>query len=82
MTVAQQACEARGMTLASRDDMLQSRALGLDLCRCGWLSDGTKGLVVLAFDPACGFGGDDVVYTCYDADFGVSADAYCKRQNI
>jgi len=70
------------MMLASRDDMLQSRALGLDMCSCGWLSDNTKGLVVRTFDPACGFGNDVVVYTCYDADFGVSSDAYCKRQII
>jgi len=68
------------MTLASRDDMLQSRALGMELCVCGWLADNTKGLVIR--DPACGFGSDDVVYTCSDAGFGVSSDAYCKRQII
>ena len=42
----------------------------------------TKGLVVRAFELDCGFGNDDVVYTCFDADFGVSSDAYCKRQII
>jgi len=81
MTETQQECEARGMTLASRDDMLQSRALGLDVCSCGWLSDNTIGRVVRTFDPVCGFGNDNVVYTCGDVGF-VSGDAYCKRQII
>ena len=49
MTEAQQKCEA--MTLASRDDMLQSLALGLDMCSCGWLFDNTIGLVIRTINP-------------------------------
>ena len=83
MTEAQQECETRGMTLASRDDMLQSRALGLGMCTCGWLSDNTIGLVLRTINPECGFGNvvDNVVYTCSDVGYA-AGDAYCKRQII
>jgi len=70
---AETECQARGMTLASRADMLESRALGLDICACGWLSDGTAGLVIRTYDPLCGYGNENTVYSCSQT-YG---DAYC-----
>jgi len=71
---AEAECQARGMTLASRDDMLESRALGLDICACGWLSDGTCGLVQVTYRPGCGFSNENKVYSCTHS----KADVYCK----
>ena len=70
---AETECQARGMTLASRADMLESRELGLDICACGWLSDGTAGLVIRNYDPGCGYGNENTVYSCSLA----YVDAYC-----
>jgi len=72
---AEAECQARGMTLASRADMLESRALGLDICDCGWISDGSCVLVQVTFRPGCGFSNEDTVHTC---DY-LEAGAYCKQ---
>lgn len=46
-------CEASGSSIASRDDLLEARQMGLDWCECGWLSDGTAGFVLQKEDLDC-----------------------------
>ena len=68
-------CQEYGTELASPDDLLSAKEMGLSMCRCGWLSDGSNGFVMQTVD----FG-----TWCYDTnaeginDCGYAlADAYC-----
>ena len=47
-------CQAKGMVVATRDQLDEARQLGLDRCRCGWLADGTVGFPVVTPRAKCG----------------------------
>ncbi|KAL4235572.1 Hyaluronan and proteoglycan link protein 3 [Mactra antiquata] len=70
----QAVCEERGTIVASREDLLEARGMGYDMCVCGWLSDGTGGFVVQTHDPGCTFEfHTGVIDWC-----GGMMDVYCK----
>ena len=72
-------CEARGMRLATRVELEYSRKLGLDVCACGWLADGTVGYPIVTPRKWCGEGPPGV-RTCpvTPSSWGrIGWDAYC-----
>ena len=43
---AEQVCTSNGAIIADREDLLTARAMGLDQCNCGFMSDGSTGFVM------------------------------------
>lgn len=71
---AVQTCLDQFSTIASREDLLQNRRLGMDQCYCGWISNGLNAMVTQNEDscPEYGFS-TDVIY-CNSTN----AVAWCK----
>ncbi|KAL4239906.1 Tumor necrosis factor-inducible protein 6 protein [Mactra antiquata] len=67
-------CNEQNSRLATPDDMLAARALGLDTCYCGWLANGRNGFTTLTADscPERGFS-LDVIYCNF-----TEAIAWCR----
>ena len=75
---AKKACkERRGGDIASREDMLQARSLGYEFCSWGWLSDGSKGLVLQNYTEDCLSSSTslDGLYICHHCGL---VDVFCK----
>ena len=72
-------CASQGMRLATRAQLEHARKLGLDVCACGWLADGTVGYPILKPRKGCGGNARAGVRTCSSTPSGVGWDAYCTK---
>ena len=72
-------CTSQGMRLATRDQLEDARKMGLDVCACGWLADGTVGYPILKPRNGCGGSEPAGVRTCSSTPSGVGWDAYCTK---
>ncbi|WAR23754.1 hypothetical protein MAR_037423 [Mya arenaria] len=57
-------CAMDGFSIATPDDLLQARLMGLHFCSCGWLSDGNAGFVLQYAWPDCISWFTDQIITC------------------
>ena len=71
---AREECISRGLKLADSTDLLQARAAGFHFCECGWLDDGTSGLVLQYKVPSCFDFFHTGILTC---EWRTLANAYC-----
>ena len=70
---AKQQCVDYGTTIATPQHLLQARSMGYGPCQCGWLSDGSIGLVLQSYQPACFDIFDEGILICYQE----KADVFC-----
>jgi len=71
---ARRECISRGLRLADSTELLQARAAGFHFCGCGWMDDGTSGLVLQYKVPSCFDFFHTGILTC---EWRTLANAYC-----
>jgi hyaluronan/proteoglycan link protein 3 len=70
-------CVSRGMRLASHAQLEDAWKLGLDVCACGWLADGSVAYPTVRPRNGCRAGDAAGIRTCPKNPSGIGWDAYC-----
>ena len=68
-------CQDEGMTIATPQQLQVAWEKGMDVCACGWLSDGSNRYPIQYPRRGCGSGTSGGVITCSNT----IADVYCFK---
>ncbi|XP_064640813.1 uncharacterized protein LOC135495805 isoform X2 [Lineus longissimus] len=76
-------CASRGMRLATRGQLREAWKLGMDVCSCGWLADGTAGFPIMRSREGCGGATSTPgLRTCHVYPNGLQFDAFCTKLEL